>query len=130
MRPWLLGWVSCLWMLAIISGCGQRNPSPKMPALSMVTFKPILPPDEGVAPVSTLEPTVTLPAMTLPVTGAVVNLRRGPGTHYDRVGQVHRGDQLQVTGHNTDASWLQISPMGCLCDIFDTHMHFRASSVE
>ena len=46
--------------------------------------------------------------MMLHVTGKVVNLRRGPGIGYYRVMQVQQGDQLQVTGRNADASWLQV----------------------
>ena len=46
--------------------------------------------------------------MMLYVTGRVVNLRRGPGIDYYRVTRVQQGDQLQVTGRNADASWLQV----------------------
>ena len=67
------------------------------------------------APEPAAEPVATPPseppaeADMLQVTGDVVNLRRGPGTHHARAGQVSSGDQLRVTGRNADGTWLQVS---------------------
>jgi uncharacterized protein YraI len=38
-----------------------------------------------------------------------VNLRRGPGTEYEKVGLLPSGESLQIIGRNTDASWWQVS---------------------
>ncbi|MFO8183898.1 MAG: SH3 domain-containing protein, partial [Candidatus Aegiribacteria sp.] len=43
---------------------------------------------------------------TVTVTGSVVNLRSGPGTIYEVVGQVSRDDTLQVTGGLED--WYRV----------------------
>ncbi len=40
------------------------------------------------------------------VTGSTVNLRSGPGTRYSILGQVQRGDSLQVTGGLED--WYRV----------------------
>ena len=61
-------------------------------------------------PEPTREPqTETSDRVTATVTGAVVNLRRGPGTEHGINGQVRAGDQLHVTGRNADGSWLQVA---------------------
>ncbi len=41
------------------------------------------------------------------VTGSAVNLRAGPSTNYDRVGAVHAGDELVLTGVS-DGNWIEI----------------------
>lgn len=46
------------------------------------------------------------PWSTVTVTGSVVNLRAGPGTSHPILGQVQRGDSLQVTG-GTD-EWYRV----------------------
>ena len=67
------------------------------------TVEPTAEPTEEAMPESTTET-----PSTVTVTGTVVNLRTGPGTDHPTDGQVHAGDQLQVTGRNQDGSWLQI----------------------
>lgn len=42
------------------------------------------------------------------VTGTVVNLRLGPGTHHGIDGQVVSGDRLNLAGRNADGSWLRV----------------------
>lgn len=37
-----------------------------------------------------------------------LNVRRGPGTNYERVGAVEQGDALEILGRNADCSWLNI----------------------
>ena len=37
-----------------------------------------------------------------------LNIRSGPGTSYDRVGNVNEGDQLVVIGQTNDCAWLNI----------------------
>jgi len=43
-------------------------------------------------------PEVDSPWTSVVVTGSMVNLRAGPGTHYEILGQVVAGDTLMVTG--------------------------------
>jgi uncharacterized protein YraI len=38
-----------------------------------------------------------------------VNLRKGPGTNYEIVGTLLKGQSLEIIGRNTDSSWWQIS---------------------
>ena len=51
-------------------------------------------------------PQSTVAWSTVEVTGNVVNLRAGPGTGYSVLGQVGRGDSLQVTGGLED--WYRV----------------------
>lgn len=45
---------------------------------------------------------------TAVVTGAVVNVRSGPGTEYPPIAQLEKGTSCGVIGRNSDASWLQL----------------------
>jgi hypothetical protein len=53
---------------------------------------------------------VTLPpgAPWAAITARVLNVRRGPGTHYPVIGQLQQNDVVEITGKNADSSWLQI----------------------
>jgi hypothetical protein len=59
-------------------------------------------------------PTAVTPTPTPPASPVArvkeerVNVRRGPGTSYPKVGQVVAGDELAVTGRNDAGDWLQI----------------------
>lgn len=71
----------------------------------------------AITPTPTPSPTPTSTSTPIPQPVAVVtqgsqNLRSGPGQGYPVVGQVRPGDRLQVTGRNTDGSWLRV----CLVD--------------
>lgn len=61
---------------------------------------------------------VTPPIASVPqakVITAFLNVRTGPGTNYDSVGQVKAGDILQVLGRNDDLKWIAIQgPNGTL----------------
>lgn len=47
------------------------------------------------------------------VTGAVVNLRGGPGTNYPNVGQARQSDSFVAVGRNEAGSWLRVCcPVG------------------
>jgi len=75
---------------------------------------------DGVSWFTTPEPTPTrrgtgettikiaAPAKTARVDTDVLNLRAGPGTNYQRTGQVHRGDELEIVGRNADRTWLKV----------------------
>jgi hypothetical protein len=63
----------------------------------------------------TAAPPTTPTSATLPpgvpwatITAGVLNVRRGPGTHYPVMGQLQRNDAVEVAGKNADSSWLQI----------------------
>ncbi len=43
---------------------------------------------------------------------ANVNIRRGPGTNYDILGVLLTGQQAEITGRNSDATWWQIKFSG------------------
>lgn len=58
-------------------------------------------------PVATATPT-PLPYAVAQATGTT-NLRKGPGTAYDRVGQLAAGEQLKIIGKNKDGSWWQLA---------------------
>jgi hypothetical protein len=58
---------------------------------------------------------IPLPSVTLlpgapwaAITARVLNVRRGPGTHYPVIGQLQQNDVVEITGKNADSSWLQI----------------------
>lgn len=62
-----------------------------------------------VVPVQAAQPTPT--ATLIPVQLRIINdlnVREGPGTAYNRVGQLNTGDQVTVIGQNQDGSWLNI----------------------
>lgn len=57
-------------------------------------------------PDSTAVPETDSPWERVVVSGSVVNLRAGPGTSYAVLGQVGRGDTLDVMGVSRD--WLKV----------------------
>jgi len=48
-------------------------------------------------------------APSLTVTNDFVNVRKGPGVGYDRLGQLDKGQSAPVKGKSADGEWLQIS---------------------
>lgn len=70
--------------------------------------------DVAPVPTGTLTPTTTaLPSATPSVVTVTVdvprlNVRSGPGTEYDIIGQAEEGEQFFVAGHNGDFSWYLI----------------------
>jgi spore germination protein YaaH len=46
------------------------------------------------------------------VSNSLLNLRSGPGTNYDRVGQVRQGTKLKVLGKNAEGTWIKIETPG------------------
>jgi hypothetical protein len=57
-------------------------------------------------PLPTSPPT---PQAILSANENAVNLRSGPGTHYNRVGRLAKGDSLSIVGRNDDTSWWLVS---------------------
>ncbi len=61
---------------------------------------------------ATPEPTVTPDGVIATVVSQVLNVRTGPSTNYDVLGQLRNGDQQRVLGANTSLSWLVIEFRG------------------
>ena len=74
--------ITCLSALLLLSGCADLD-------LSEITPR---------APET----------LTVRVTGAVVNLRSGPGLDFAILGTVQEGDRLPVTGRTASGAWLQV----------------------
>lgn len=92
------------------------------PVAQLPTTTPTLAPTFTPSP----SPSPTPNVVTGTVTSTVLNVRSGPGTQYDRVFQLSRGDQVAVSGRNGDFSWYFIQHQGRVgwvtsefLDIFD-----------
>jgi serine/threonine protein kinase/formylglycine-generating enzyme required for sulfatase activity len=117
-------------ILLAIKSC-QATPTPTTAPMARVTTPaptvtptatPIPPTDTPVPPTSTpMSPTDTpLPPTPVPPTDtptpklvAVVqaeamNVRGGPGTEYDVLGQVKQGDKLEILARTEGSDWLQV----------------------
>jgi len=72
--------------------------------------------EEQSAPVatSTLEPDVVLQPV-VSAGEANVNMRSGPGTEYEVMGQLAADQSLEIVGQNGDASWWQVNAPDGLC---------------
>lgn len=57
-------------------------------------------------------PTPTPAGVVATITRAIQNVRSGPSTSYEVIGQLQQNDQVQVIGANIDFSWLVISFRG------------------
>jgi uncharacterized protein YgiM (DUF1202 family) len=58
------------------------------------------------------QPTPTLQGVNVIITRSVQNVRSGPGTNYDVIGQLRKGDTARVIGANANFSWLVIDLRG------------------
>lgn len=61
------------------------------------------------APTNTPQPTPTLDGVYGTVVSQVLNVRTGPGTNYDVLGQLRQGETIRLIGANLDFSWAVIS---------------------
>ncbi|MGQ9586339.1 MAG: SH3 domain-containing protein, partial [Anaerolineae bacterium] len=66
------------------------------------TPTPVPPTDTPVPPTPTPEP----PQAVINIDS--LNVRAGPGTSYDRVGQARQGQRFDIVGRTEDGKWLQI----------------------
>ncbi|MCL5999017.1 MAG: SH3 domain-containing protein [Chloroflexi bacterium] len=66
------------------------------------------PPAPTSAPVVTDTPAPAQVQLTVKEGNDYVNVRSGPGTTFDQVGQLPKGQSSPVTGKNADATWWQI----------------------
>jgi hypothetical protein len=69
-------------------------------------------PSPSPIPSETAVPSPTPGQIMITVTQAVVNLRAGPGTEFERVGQLEQGQRAPVVGANRDYTWLVIQYRG------------------
>lgn len=68
--------------------------------------------DQIVAAEPTPAPTATPEGTVITVISNVLNVRTGPGTNYDIIGQLRQGDQRQVIGANQNFTWAVIEFRG------------------
>ena len=110
----MLKLVFSLTVLALLAACGTPGPATVPPASASPTE----------LPTGTLTPTKTptLPAPTTtprPIEGTLtikVNVRSGPGTSYDSLGQLNAGEKIQIVSQDSQGKWYQIlyasAPLG------------------
>lgn len=101
------------------------SPTPAPPAAEVAVAAPAEAPAEAPpatdtpVPEPTEEPTpeppptaTPIPAPRLVVTNATANVRKGPGTAYNRVGTVSQGETFDITGKNKAGNWWQFQLNG------------------
>lgn len=96
-----------LTILALLAAaCGIPEPV----ATPLATASPsALPTETLTLPVTPLQPTLT--ATPIPIDGTLtikVNVRSGPGTGYDSLGQLEAGGNIQITARDIQGAWYQI----------------------
>lgn len=91
------------------SGAVPADPLPANPAQpgEVVPAEPV--PDPASAPLAApLAATATPEAAKAIVTSPTVNVRTGPGTNYDLVGQVERGAELTILARDVAGEWFKV----------------------
>lgn len=63
-------------------------------------------------PTNTPQPTPTLDGVYGTVVSQILNVRTGPGTNYDVLGQLRQGEVVRLIGANLDFSWAVVSFRG------------------
>jgi formylglycine-generating enzyme required for sulfatase activity len=89
------------------------RPTATATLIPTATHTPTSTPSATVAPSETPTPTSTHTLTSTPtpyvvVTGEVVNVREGPGTVYDILGQVKQGDRLPLLARTASGDWWQV----------------------
>lgn len=122
-RNWLFP-MACLTLFALLaSGCEPASPTPmptNTPAPSPTptpTHTPTPRPTATPTNTPTPRPTSTPTHTPTPLPDAVVsveagNLRAGPGTEYDIIGKVKRGDSVTVSTKNSASDWVKVRVSG------------------
>lgn len=88
-------------------------PPRETPVPTFTAFPATLTPTPYPTPTPTMALPTTTPSPDAVVKADVLNLRAGPGTDYDVVGQVRDGDTLVITGRTSAGDWLEvITPNG------------------
>jgi len=96
-----------LTMLALLAAaCGTAEPV----ATPSATASPsALPTETPTLPVATPPPTPTATPILIDGTLTIkVNVRSGPGTGYDSLGQLEAGTKVQITARDSQGAWYQI----------------------
>ncbi len=93
------------------------TPSPE-PTLTPTSLPSPTTPAESASPAPLPATPTPLPASAAPtptpafpsaiVRADILNVRSGPGTVYDRIGQVAAGETLRLTGRNTPGDWWKV----------------------
>ena len=75
------------------------------------TYTPIPPTDTPEPPTATPTPVppTSTPTPRAPTVNRDGNIRSGPGTNYDSVGQAVQGDTVEVIAHDATGDWLQVA---------------------
>lgn len=105
---------STLIILVSAASC-QPTPSPPLPietstaalATPTYTLAPTRTPTPEATPAHTPPPSPT-PTPFVVVQAETLNVRSGPGTVYDRIGQVQQGNQLALLARNAAGDWYQV----------------------
>jgi N-acetylmuramoyl-L-alanine amidase len=84
------------WIAASLVNTGD-NPLAATPTVTMLALQPLI------------QATLLAQAITDATAQRDANLRAGPGTNYAVIGRVRKGQPLEITGKNTDGSWLQLA---------------------
>ena len=94
----------------------ETPPATAMPVLP--TDTPIPPTDTPIPPTDTPEPPTATPTPVPPTSTPTPraptvnrngNIRSGPGTNYDSVGQAVQGDTVKIIAHDATGDWLQVA---------------------
>ena len=92
--------------ILLATACGTPEPV----ATPSATASPLaVPTQTPTLPVTPLPPTLT--ATAIPIDGTLtirVNVRSGPGTGYDSLGQLDAGAIIKITARDSQATWYQI----------------------
>lgn len=96
-----------LTMLALLSAaCGTPEP---VATPSATAFPSALPTETPTLPVTSLQPSLT--STPIPIEGTLtikVNVRSGPGTSYDSLGQLEAGEKIQIIARDSQTTWYLI----------------------
>jgi len=75
----------------------------------------LIPQPTGEPPIlvtATPAPTATPDGVVVTITRNIQNIRSGPGTFYDIIGQARKDEQYQVIGANADLTWVAVNARG------------------
>ncbi|NDJ85041.1 MAG: ABC transporter substrate-binding protein [Chloroflexi bacterium] len=69
-------------------------------------------PSPSAIPTETFTPSATPDRVQIVVNRPIVNVRSGPGTDFEKIGELNQGDRLSVIGSNQDFTWWAIQYRG------------------
>jgi hypothetical protein len=90
---------------AAVSPTASVDATASVVVTSATLARPTSEPPAQVVPTAAPSPT---PSAVLTVTNDTVNVRAGPNTRYDKLGELKRDQLLKVVGKSEDSEWLQI----------------------